>query len=346
MQSKELTNEMIKNELIQEALRIFSFELKEFKAEYFFDYINFDSEPIQVKIISKITFKNNQTIVVRITRENHIAFDHIQKESFLSETFRKHGINTPKRYSVNSQFAQQINYNKHIMYVTIEDYVGPHIEKLNRKLLFELGSILSKMHKVAEVNNLSINSNGYVYNVIGTNEVINIGKLIKLSESYGFEQERINKINHMYFLIQKEITKQLSSLNKYAVHGDLNTTNISLYNNELCIYDYNIACDEYFVVMLAIDSLMMIYEEQYEEILSKEDKFQSFIDGYNSNRTLNVVEKHLLPIIINFADALWFSKIHLRDNSLEYFLKNNDQINATKIIDNMFYEISSVLNMI
>lgn len=335
---------MLRIKLINLVLDSFKFDYKLVDYQTYYNYINFESDPIQVKIIAKVTLSNQQDYVIRILRENHITFDEIVKQNELSEIFRTHGISTPKKYNFEGELVKKIYYNNYMMYATIEDFVGNHIKKLNKRTLYECGKLLAKTHKVSEELNLFLESDGYVYNFAGKNEVVLIDKLVDLSIKFNFETDKIMKIHQLYLQKHKKIVKELSNLKRYAVQGDLNTNNISLYDNELWLFDYNIACNEYFVVMLAIDALMMIHEEEFEEYLSKEDKFRSFISGYKSVRTLNESEELLLPQIFDLADALWFSKIHIRKTSLERLLENNEIDKATTLVDEIYKSLSTTVD--
>lgn len=324
---------MFKELLIKKTIILFGINDEIKKITPYFDYFNFVSSPSEVKYIAKVEFLNHNSVVIRITKEKHIESKLIEKQCAFSQKLMSLGINTPKRHKVNGKYVGVIKYKNHILNVTIEEYVNENLKKLNKKLTYDVGVLMGFMHKISEIHKLKINSTGYVFNLLGSNDVIGYDKLIELNEKYQLDNHRIQDIKNKYDLYLNSLKEKLKSLEKYAVQGDLYFDNLTYVDDELWVYDYNIACDEYLIVDMVIQGLLLAYEADYEEDLSVEEYFNVFYQGYKTQRQLSKLELEIFNLIWPMANALWFTKIHIKENSLESLLKDNKMEQAKKNIE-------------
>jgi Ser/Thr protein kinase RdoA (MazF antagonist) len=136
----------------------------------------------------------------------------------------------------------------------------------------------------------------------------------------------LEEINQEYHILFNEISQKVQQLNKYAVQGDINASNVSLKDGELYIFDFNIACDEYLIIQAVLEGLCLSYEEKYSDHSTVEERFIAFISGYQKERQPNQTEKELIPLIYKVANTLWFTKIQYHNDSIESLLQqSNDQ---------------------
>ncbi len=313
-----------KLELCKFGLELFGIEKEILSISPFFEYFNLDSKPSEVKVILKVVFENSQTLVLRITKEKHIDNHLAEIQYQFSQELMNKGIRTPKRYQIEGKYVLERNFLGHDMNFALEDYSGDCLKILNVRLIKDIGSLLGKMHKVSEQNNIRLNTKGYVFNLLGDNEVVGFYKLKELLKEYSQFANTIIEIENKFNLILKEISKKIKTVQKYAVQGDINASNLSLIDGELKVYDYNIACDEYLIVQATLEGLCLSYEERFDDNSTVYERFNAFIKGYQKERTLSLIEEDLFPLIYKVSDTLWFTKIHINDDSIESLLKSSN----------------------
>ncbi len=330
--------------IIQESLVAFQIPDRIESVEEYIHHFNFQIEPAEVKFIAKIDFNDRTPVVIRMTKEEHIPHETIVKQTLFSETLRGFGIPTSKKYLSDEGFVKQILVEGQLLSVIVEDYVGASIKELSQDLLYEIGALLGQMHQVSKRNNLTLGTTGYVFNLLGKNDVVRMDKLLELSKQFGVAEDEVKQIEVLYKKDIDKISYGLRSLHKYAVQGDINCSNLSYSNQQLSIFDYNIACDEYLVIQTILEGLLLTYEEEYFDHSTYAERFQTFLDGYNSKRAFSDLEKQLYPIIYRVAHLLWFTKIHLKENSIERLLVANQMTLARQKILSILDEYQSLVN--
>ena len=327
-------------ELINRCLNVFGVTDKVESSSTFISYFDFERIPSEVKMIAKVNFENRMPLVVRVTKEDHIDNLLAERQSAFANRLRLEGINTPLKFNVNGKFVIEQEYNGHLLNFSLEEYVTPHIEKLNLGLMYEIGKTLGKMHAVSEDNKFKLNTLGYVFNFLGKNEVVRFDKLKELSLKYPIQLDLVDKIEEKYNSIISNVSNLLSTIPKFAVQGDINASNLSIKDNKLWVYDYNIACDEYLVIQFVIEGLLLTYEEEYDDNSTYDERFEFFIKGYYKERNLLPKEKLAFPLIYKVSKALWFTKIHIKDDSIEELLKMRKYSEVNKCLDDMINQLS------
>jgi Ser/Thr protein kinase RdoA (MazF antagonist) len=322
-------------ELVLQGLQLFEIKDKIVNIEPFIEYFNFQENPSEVKFIAKIKFETKKPLIIRITKESHIDNSLAEKQSIFSEKMREYGINTPKRYSMNKKYVLEFSHEGHILNCALEDYVGSSIKKLNIEKLRDIGSLLGKMHLLSETNDIKLNTTGYVFNLLGVNEVIKLDKLVELHNQYNLDKKFLSRIQKSYNLILSKVSTKLESESKYGVQGDSSLSNLVFKNDKTWIFDYNIACDEYLVIQFVLEGLLLSYEEEYADNSTFDERFDSFTKGYFEERKLSAVEKEVFPLILKVSKALWFTKIQFNESSIEKLLKKSEFKLVYEILDNI-----------
>lgn len=326
-------------ELIYKALELFS--IKDIVVDYstYISYSNFERQPSEVKIIARVNFPDRNSLIVKVTKEDHINNLLAEKQSNFADRLRLNDINTPLKYNLNGKYVLEWDYHGHTLNFSVEIYIGSHIEKLSTDSIYEIGKLLGKMHKISVEDSLKLNTIGYVFNFLGKNEVVRFDKLKDLCHSYPVQEDLIDKIEEKYNLSIAKVTDLLSFVAKYAVQGDINASNLSKTDKRIWVFDYNIACDEYLVIDFVIGGLMLSYEEQYDDNSTQEDRFESFAKGYLEERKLLKNEELAFPIIFKVARALWFTKIHINNDSIEELLKKSEFSKVNTILKDILHQL-------
>lgn len=322
-------------QLVLNGLQLFNIESEISKIEPFIDYFDLKKNPSEVKFIAKVEFTTRLPLVIRITKETHIDNNLAEKQSIFSEKLRRLGIQTPKRYSINNKFVLEFSYEGHTMNYALEDYVGVSKKKLNLQHLNKIGSLLGRMHSLSEENNIKLDTIGHVFNLLGVNEVIKLEKLVELHDEYNLDKTCLREIQEEYNLKLSIVSNKLEGISKYGVQGDSSISNLVLNKEEIWIFDYNIACDEYLVIQFALEGLLLCFEEEFEDNHSFDDRYDSFTKGYFKERNLSPIEREVYPVILKIAKAFWFTKIQFKEDSIEELLKNSKFKQVYEVLDNI-----------
>ena len=121
----------VENELIYKALELFNIKDKIESYSTYISYFDFNRQPSEVKIIARVNYAKRNSIIIRITKEDHIDNILADKQSVFADKLRLKGINTPLKYNVNGKYVIEGDYQEHTLNFSVENYVGTHLEKLN-----------------------------------------------------------------------------------------------------------------------------------------------------------------------------------------------------------------------
>ena len=72
-------------DLCQLGFELFHIEGEIIKIFSFYDYIDFDKKPSEVKVIAKIEFMDRKPLVIRVTKEKHIGNELAENQSVFSQ---------------------------------------------------------------------------------------------------------------------------------------------------------------------------------------------------------------------------------------------------------------------
>lgn len=284
------------------------------------DYIHYiHEEDEEVKLIFKVEFTNRNPIVIKILKEKEHPFDKIESQSRFSEYLRSKGIWTPKRYLCEGKYCLIYHWQGMDLAVTVEDYLGEEIKKINFPLAYSIGELLGRMHRITEEGQCEIGTST-IFDLFGYNELSGYETFQKLGTVSQIDAVLYKKINDLYKAKMANIQRMWHQLPRFATQGDLSINNLTYAHGEVGVFDYNIAGDERLVADMVLEGLLVANEMDLDDQLTNQDRlklFEKFYNGYMKERPLSVQEQAVVEDIFIVSSAMWFTKIKYHEDALE-----------------------------
>jgi Ser/Thr protein kinase RdoA (MazF antagonist) len=300
----------------------------------------YDEQAHEAKFIVKVDLFSHEPVIVKFIRQNRNPRHVIEEQSRFSEQLRKHGILTAKRYKCGGVYCSVYPCNGLDLDVTVEDYMGAEIERIDHELAYKIGDLMARNHHIAAENNLHINA-GTLFNVTGYNEVSGYPAFIKWGTDGLIDKNIFNAICSVYDERFGRIQAVWDSLPKYATQGDYSTNNLTYIGEDLGIFDYNNAGDETLAGDMILEGLLIAYEHDLAEGLTDNDRlglFKSFASGYLNRRPFSEAEKRVADDIYALSRGLWFTRIMYGDDALEKSM--DDSGKTPKILREIYDDLT------
>lgn len=306
-------------------------------------FINgYNEETAELKMIVRVNFHERTPLVIKCIREDEHPNNIIEEQSCFSEQLRGKGILTPKRYLCGNYYCSVYKLGDLILDITVEDYFGEEIKVIDKNLAYKIGRLMGENHRIAEENSLHISAKT-IFNVTGYNEVSGYETFKEFGNSGFIEKDAFDRICALYDEKLDRIKSVWGNLPKYATQGDYSVNNLVYIDNEIGIFDYNIAGDETLIGDMILEGLLTANEMDLAEGLTESDRlglFKEFVRGYVVKRPLLEKEKDVFNDIYTISQALWFTKIKYRDTSLSKLIKNNETEKIRELVEKIYHDIA------
>lgn len=207
--------------------------------------------------------------------------------------------------------------------VQIEDRVfsveraleGIPIEQVNDDILTKMGRLLGLQHK-ASMNNPSSFHQATSWSLFGGNKTDAIGdydenELSFLDFKGAFENHRYYQdIENRYTEYRSKLKEVWHQLPQGAVQGDFCHYNMLLReDHELAFYDFNLAGNEVFLNECIAVAVYHSWHVPYEGSRSGSERFQLFLDAYQTTRPMTELEIKYLPDLTAIIRAFRFDRV-------------------------------------
>lgn len=284
----------------------------------------------QIRLISKIVFKDNFAVVARFKNETGVSLGLVEKQCQFEELLRLNGISCPVQYKTNGRFARWYNINgKHVI-VTVEEFVNGEVQYVDRQTAEKTGELLAKTHNISEKYNCHIKNN-VLFNPFTANELFSFRAFNSISD--GLQGKTLDlhyKITAKYNEYM-EILSKIKNEPRYAVQGDISNCNLYYSTNGILgIFDFNrcgdnnLYCDA--VMQAVFECRLMDYPDNY--IGQNTKILRAFLKGYQKERPFTNIQQKLLSYLYTIINTFWSADIIWADNALlkEYNRKNHNAV--------------------
>lgn len=208
---------------------------------------------------------------------------------------------------------------------TLEHMVsGIAISCLTNIHIEEIGTALGKMHRFSLEHSISLNQ-ATSWAMFGGNESDALGDYDENELSFrdfatAFAQEpHMQDITSLYMGYRKQLEDVWSELPTAATQGDFCHYNMLFDEQQRIngIFNFNLAGDEVLLNECVAVGVYLCWHVDYQGELSSTQRFQQFMQAYEKQRALNVLEKKMIPALFAIIRAFRYDRV-------ENGIKNSD----------------------
>lgn len=335
---------------IREILKDFDIEAKvlSFAELQRYNYDKHDPQSKEVRLIIKVELNNQLPIVIRFKNEPDVTLEIIEEQSRFASLLLKNGIETPKQYSCDGNFAKWYSIGNYDVIVTVEQFVEGELKYIDTGIAEATGRLLAKTHNIAEQADYHVN-NKVLFDPLQENDLFSIDEFLRYKDQLmSIEPDLYKSIIRQY----EECLNRISVFRdepRYAVQGDISDCN--LYKTEdgkIGMFDFNRCGDNnlYFdaIMQAVFVARLMNYPDNYAG-KSEELILPAFLNGYNSERPFSDKQKSIYPYLYAIINAFWSTDIVWNDNSLRHLIEasNKESISAImKEIDRRIHTLPEI----
>ncbi len=284
-----------------------------------------------MRLIYLLYTNDKKKFVCKMTNESNYPAWLIEKQSQFAMFLYKNGISTAIKLNSNGKYCVQWIKNKLIFCITLETYAGEDLKKINSNTFKELGKLLGRIHAISQAHNYRI---GFSM----TMDAIRKGRarykniLVHAKHNIICRSE-IRKIAHLHDSLVHIVYGILPHLPQGGVHADIGIfNNILVYNDTLTVIDFNLSCDEAYLIDLAASFYSSFYKFCINMNFKHTNIFPllyTFLDGYTDYRKLTKIEEQNFEIISSLMNGIFYTKyiITQYNNNFQYnYLKYFNEI--------------------
>ena len=267
-----------------------------------------DPESRQVRLIIRADLVDGRSLVLRFKNEDDAPQDTIEAQSRFAVLLYEHGIETPRTYAYDGQFAHYYSINGYDVIVTVEDFEDGEIKVVDPKTAGETGELLARMHCIAENADFHVYSE-VLFDPLTANDLFSF-------DAFERHKDKLLTVNSelCHQIIQKhdELVSRIEIFKeepRFAVQGDISDCNLyRTKEGRIGVFDFNRCGDN----NLFFDAVMQaIFEARlmdYPDFLSghQEDLIlNAFLEGYQKIRPFTVKQKDAFPYLYALIGAFW-----------------------------------------
>jgi len=324
----------IKREKIKQYLKKFSIYSSINDIEPCLEYEGTDEKGEKLKYIYRIKFSDCPSLIIKITKEKY-TYEVIEEQCDFSEKLRKKGIPVAKHIQSEGKYCILCDG----FHITLEEDLSESLIRIDLELAKKIGTLMGKMHKTAEDNNLHL-STRTIFDFMKHNEVDGSNRFYELINEYSIDSKIIERVNIQRKKVIEKIMLNWEELPCFGCQGDFSLNNLTLNSSEeLCIFDFNIAGDSVLVADLVLEALLIAHEFERADQSGVNELFISMVHSYQDIRPLSKQEIETAAALWAYSEAFWFTLVDYRDHSLGNALKNQDIKKANQGLNRILNEL-------
>ena len=192
---------------------------------------------------------------------------------------------------------------------------GEEVNTLTDVHLKEIALKLAIMHRYTLSNNITLQK-ATSWSMFGGNKTDEIGDYDENELSFqafeqAFHQHSIFPgIKKKYTQSRKTLKKAWSSLPKAATQGDYCYYNMRFKEEKLvALFDFNLAGDEVLLNECTAVAIYLSWHVPYEGALTSEERYQLFMQQYETERPLTMQERKALPTLHSIIRAFRYDRV-------------------------------------
>ena len=303
-----------------------------------YDYEEDDPASKNVRLIVKAELDNGCSLVLRFKNEEDAPQEVIEAQSRFATLLYGNGIETPKAYVSDGNFARAYSINGYNVVVTVEDFRDGEIKEVDPRTAEDTGRLLAGMHNIAEANDCHVDCE-VLFDPLVPNDLF-------FYESFEKRKERLLGIDSNLYnsIVQKhdELVSRIAPLGKekrYAVQGDISDCNLyRTGDGRLGVFDFNRCGDNnlfFDAVMQAVfESRLMDYPEELGEH-REEVIFTSFLEGYRQVRPFTAEQQEAFPFLYALITAFWGTDMKWADSGHTITVDEADDLMVRKWMESI-----------
>jgi len=229
---------------------------------------------------------NNQKYILRVYKHCWKTLANIQAEVKLLTHLQKNGVAVSNPIADNHQeYIQTINAPEGIRYAVLFTFAqGSSVKKLTTHQAFLLGEQTGKMHRLTQNNYFGETAFSYDFEMQFNNALTTLQPLLR---EYTQQYDYLLSLKEDFLNVWKNTnTKEIG---QGICHGDLQAENFHITStNEITFFDFDFSGTG----PLIYDIGVFVW---YDHKNKPQEIIRSFLDGYQTQRTLTETEIKLIP---------------------------------------------------
>ena len=307
-----------------------------------YHYEKGNPESKEVRLIIRVDLDHGQSVVIRFKNESDVTLELINAQSQFANLLASYGVETPRTYTTNGQYARWYCINGYNVIVTVEDYVNGELHVVDDVIAEKTGRLLAQMHNIAEAANFHV-QNEVLFHPLKNNDLFSFQafdqhKDFLLAQDQALYQSIVQEYTHAFHKVQI-----LGNEPQYAVQGDISNCNLyQTAEGRIGVFDFNRCGDNtlyYDAVMQGIfEARLMDYPK---EILGKQEStiLAAFFKGYHKERPFSDQQREVFPYLYAIISAFWLCDIKWSQNSLSHAIEMGDTETAHKWMQEIYKRI-------
>ena len=315
-----------------------------------YHYEKDDPNSKEVRLIVKVETDCGKAVVIRFKNEADITLDIVTAQSRFAVRLADYGIETPRIYASEEQYARWYQIGGYEVIVTVEDFVTGELQKVDAETAEKTGKLLAKMHNVAEEADL------HVENEVLFDPLADFGNDLFDFKAFAKHKDFLCSIDKtLYEAVEREHANLVQKLRafekepKYAVQGDISDCNLFITGDGIIgVFDFNRSGDN----VLYFDAIMQaIFEARlmdYPAELAEDPEpviLPAFLKGYNNVRPFTTEQREAFPYFYALVSAFWLSDMRWDEHSLANAVKKADSDSALQWMKEIYNRITYLPSM-
>lgn len=286
-----------------------------------------DPSSKEVRLIVKVETDCGKAVVIRFKNEADVTLEIVAAQCRFAVLLADNGIETPKVYHSDRQYARRYQIGGYEVIVTVEDFVTGELRVVDAETAEKTGRLLAQMHNITQANTFHV-QNDVLFDPLKRNDLFSF-------EDFAAHKDYLKAVdNGLYQMIVQEHEHLLQKVQclenepRYAVQGDISDCNLYLTaDGAIGVFDFNRCGDNvlyYDAVMQAIfEARLMDYPDDLAE--SPEAVIlPAFLKGYHRERPFCEKQIEVFPYLYALISAFWLIDMKWDENSLSNAVKKAD----------------------
>lgn len=310
-----------------------------------YHYEKDDPNSKEVRLIVKVETDCGSILVIRFKNEADVTLDTVTAQSKFAALLAYNGIETPKVYHSNGQYARWYQFGGYEVIVTVEDFVSGELRRVDAETAEKTGRLLAQMHNIAEANDFHV-QNDVLFDPLKSNDLFSFEDF-EVHKDYlvTIDKGLYHEIVHRHAQLLQKV-QCLENEPRYAVQGDISDCNLYLTAEGMIgVFDFNRCGDN----VLYFDAIMQaIFEARlmdYPDDIADNPEaviLPAFLKGYHRERPFRDKQIEVFPYLYTLISTFWLSDMKWDDHSLANAVKKADSDAVRKWMEEIYRRTTSL----